>query len=336
MPLASRYRKPPRRGGGPAIIGGRRRTNRAQRGWLTVLPALSALLGSDDADRPRDAVFVDLRGGVNRHVEALAEQFLARGDEVRVLAPWDPPDRLSSVLHRAPASERSRPDYLVPLGRTIGLGANGAVSNLSPSPGRSPRCVASFAPDASTWSTFTSRSRRFSAGTRLVPRRARGRDVPRVLDQARPEPAREPARRAPQVEPARGADSGIEGGRMDRPAVVRRRLPDHPQRRRRRCAAREPQAGRGRAAADLRRTPRGAQGPPGPAFGLRGAGPPPSRAPHRDRRRSRRRLALPHRPEVALYIDALGRVSGETLWAPCTRPTSCVPPRSTARALEWS
>jgi phosphatidyl-myo-inositol alpha-mannosyltransferase len=74
-------------------------------------------------------------GGVNRHVEALADQFLARGDDVRVLAPWDPPDRLSSVLHRAPASQRSRPDYLVPLGRTIGFGANGAVSNLSPSPG---------------------------------------------------------------------------------------------------------------------------------------------------------------------------------------------------------
>jgi phosphatidylinositol alpha-mannosyltransferase len=73
-------------------------------------------------------------GGVNRHAEALAEQFLGRGDEVRVLAPWDPPDRLSSALHRAPASERSRPDYLVPLGRTIGFGANGAVSNLSPSP----------------------------------------------------------------------------------------------------------------------------------------------------------------------------------------------------------
>jgi len=73
-------------------------------------------------------------GGVNRHVEALAEQFQARGDEVRVLAPWDPPDRLSRVVHRAPASPHRRPDYLIPLGRTIGVGANGAVSNLSPSP----------------------------------------------------------------------------------------------------------------------------------------------------------------------------------------------------------
>jgi phosphatidylinositol alpha-mannosyltransferase len=69
-------------------------------------------------------------GGVNRHVEALTEALFARGHEVRVMAPWDPPDRLSRVLHRAPAEDRSLPDYLVPLGRTVGLGANGAVSNL--------------------------------------------------------------------------------------------------------------------------------------------------------------------------------------------------------------
>jgi phosphatidylinositol alpha-mannosyltransferase len=70
-------------------------------------------------------------GGVNRHVEALAEALIDRGHELRVLAPWDPPDRLSKTLHRAPAENRSRPDYLIPLGRTVGIGANGAVSNLS-------------------------------------------------------------------------------------------------------------------------------------------------------------------------------------------------------------
>ena len=71
------------------------------------------------------------QGGVNRHVEALAEQFLARGDHVRVLAPWDPPDKLSRRLHaRAAAEVREQPDWLVPLGRTIGIGANGAVSNI--------------------------------------------------------------------------------------------------------------------------------------------------------------------------------------------------------------
>ena len=67
-------------------------------------------------------------------MEALAEELLRRGDDVRVLAPVDPPDRLTRALHRAPAQPRSLPDYLVPLGRTIGIGANGAVSNLSPFP----------------------------------------------------------------------------------------------------------------------------------------------------------------------------------------------------------
>jgi len=71
------------------------------------------------------------QGGVNKHVEALAEQFISRGDHVRVLAPWDPPDLISRRLHRSQPELREAPDYLVPLGRTVGIGANGAVSNLS-------------------------------------------------------------------------------------------------------------------------------------------------------------------------------------------------------------
>jgi phosphatidyl-myo-inositol alpha-mannosyltransferase len=74
------------------------------------------------------------QGGVNRHVEALAEELLGRGHHVRVLAPFDPPDRLSRIAHRAPAQPRELPDYLIPLGRTVGIGANGAVSNVSLSP----------------------------------------------------------------------------------------------------------------------------------------------------------------------------------------------------------
>ncbi|MGE5858519.1 MAG: hypothetical protein ACM31K_08545, partial [Solirubrobacterales bacterium] len=68
---------------------------------------------------------------MNRHVEALAEQFIARGDHLRVLAPWDPPDAISRRLHRSHPELREAPDYLVPLGRTLGIGANGAVSNVS-------------------------------------------------------------------------------------------------------------------------------------------------------------------------------------------------------------
>ncbi len=72
---------------------------------------------------------------MNRHVEALTEEFLGRGHDVRVLAPHDPPGRVSRVLHRAPAEPREMPDYLTPLGRTVGFGANGSVSNLAPFPG---------------------------------------------------------------------------------------------------------------------------------------------------------------------------------------------------------
>ena len=69
-------------------------------------------------------------GGVNKHVEALARELIDRGHELRVLAPWDPPDRLSRLLHRASPEPREAPDYLIPLKRTFALGANGSVSNL--------------------------------------------------------------------------------------------------------------------------------------------------------------------------------------------------------------
>jgi phosphatidylinositol alpha-mannosyltransferase len=71
---------------------------------------------------------------VNRHVEALAEEFIGRGHDVRVLAPVDPPGRVSRVLHRAAAESRQLPDYLIPLGRTVGFGANGSIANLAPFP----------------------------------------------------------------------------------------------------------------------------------------------------------------------------------------------------------
>jgi phosphatidyl-myo-inositol alpha-mannosyltransferase len=74
-------------------------------------------------------------GGVTRHIGALAEQFIADGHHVRVLAPFDPPDRTSAVLHRGARPQTlAAPEYLVSLGRTVGFKANGAVSNLSITP----------------------------------------------------------------------------------------------------------------------------------------------------------------------------------------------------------
>ena len=47
-------------------------------------------------------------GGVGRHVEALAQELIGLGHEVRLLAPYDPDDRLARVLHRG-ARRRSGP-----------------------------------------------------------------------------------------------------------------------------------------------------------------------------------------------------------------------------------
>jgi phosphatidylinositol alpha-mannosyltransferase len=71
-------------------------------------------------------------GGVGRHVEALAEELTGLGHEVRLLAPYDPDDRLARVLHRGASPQpRPLPDYVIPLGRTFALPMNGAVTNLS-------------------------------------------------------------------------------------------------------------------------------------------------------------------------------------------------------------
>jgi phosphatidylinositol alpha-mannosyltransferase len=74
-------------------------------------------------------------GGVTRHVEALASELAAQGHEARILAPFDPDDALSRRLHRGARPQRREVgEDFVALGRTIGLPANGAVSNMAMSP----------------------------------------------------------------------------------------------------------------------------------------------------------------------------------------------------------
>src|SRR4029078_11221023 len=74
-------------------------------------------------------------GGVTRHIEALAGELVAAGHDARVLAPYDPDDALARRMHRgARPRERPVPEGFVSLGRTVGLSANGAVSNLALTP----------------------------------------------------------------------------------------------------------------------------------------------------------------------------------------------------------
>jgi phosphatidyl-myo-inositol alpha-mannosyltransferase len=72
-------------------------------------------------------------GGVTRHIEALADELQAVGHEARILAPFDPDDALARRMHRgARPQPMAPPDRVVPLGRTAGFPANGAISNLAP------------------------------------------------------------------------------------------------------------------------------------------------------------------------------------------------------------
>jgi phosphatidylinositol alpha-mannosyltransferase len=89
-------------------------------------------------------------GGVNGHVDSLAGELMARGHELRVLAPHDPPDRINRLLHRAQPELRELPDHVVPLARTKAFGANGSISNIGVFPdgvSRMRRALREFDPD---------------------------------------------------------------------------------------------------------------------------------------------------------------------------------------------
>ena len=128
------------------------------------------------------------QGGVNRHVEALAEQFISRGDHVRVLAPWDPPGVVSRRLHRSEPELREAPGLPGSARADRRVSGRTAPSPTSPRSrrGRS-RSDASCAPATTTSSTCTSPRRRSSAGT---PRPSAARPWSAPSTPTRPRPSR--------------------------------------------------------------------------------------------------------------------------------------------------
>ncbi len=74
-------------------------------------------------------------GVVTHHIEALASELQSAGQEVGILSPFDPDDARARRMHRgARPQHRTPPDGFVSLGRTVGLPANGAVSNMALTP----------------------------------------------------------------------------------------------------------------------------------------------------------------------------------------------------------
>ena len=90
-------------------------------------------------------------GGVTRHIEALATELAASGHEIRVFAPFDHDTRATAWRHRgARPQRRDQPEWLVPMGGTIGWPTNGSVCNLAPTPSAVAdlrRELRAFAPD---------------------------------------------------------------------------------------------------------------------------------------------------------------------------------------------
>ena len=234
-------------------------------------------------------------GGVTRHIEALAAELVGAGHDVRVLAPFDPDVRRTALLHRgARPQARPRPEWLVPLGPDDRL----AVQRRRLQPrAHAVRRLDAAARAARGRLRRRARARAGRARRRLGRadhrRRAARGHVPLLLGERAAARRRRAARRAAQAQPPVGADRGLRGRGLDRPALLRRPLPGDPQRRRaaRRAAVPAPRAARARrAAADrVRRPGRRAQGPAGAAARLRGAAPP--GAGRADRRRRRRRGA---------------------------------------------
>ena len=74
-------------------------------------------------------------GGVTRHIEALAIELDHAGHDVKVFAPFDSDRRRTALLHRGARPQvREAPEWLVPLGGTIGWPTNGSSSNLAGHP----------------------------------------------------------------------------------------------------------------------------------------------------------------------------------------------------------
>ena len=85
-------------------------------------------------------------GGVTRQSRRWPSSSRRRPRRARARAVRPPRPTVGAAARGARPEARELPDWLVPLGRTVGFPANGAVSNLAHTPYASRRCAASCAP----------------------------------------------------------------------------------------------------------------------------------------------------------------------------------------------
>ena len=213
-------------------------------------------------------------GGVGRHVEALAEELLRQGHDVRLLAPCDPDDRHARTTHRGVRPQRRPAARLPDPARPhVGLPANGAVSNVAVTPtpvgalSKELRhggydVVHVHEPNVPALELVRDRER--------AARRWSGPSTPTRPAGSRTGLAANVVGRPPPLLQAARPDRRLGGRALDGAALLRRRLPRDPQRRRPALRPARARPRRRRAAAPVRRSRRGAQGPARAAARLRG------------------------------------------------------------------
>jgi len=73
-------------------------------------------------------------GGVPEHADHQARALIELGHDVRLIMGHDPPGRLTKLLHPREGRHERPPDYVVPVGRSVIVPANGSLPNLILSP----------------------------------------------------------------------------------------------------------------------------------------------------------------------------------------------------------
>ncbi|MBD0290250.1 MAG: glycosyltransferase family 4 protein [Thermoleophilia bacterium] len=69
-------------------------------------------------------------GGVPEHADHQARALAARGHEVKIVMGHDPPGRLTKALHPRAGRHERPPPYVIPVGRSVIVPANGSLSNI--------------------------------------------------------------------------------------------------------------------------------------------------------------------------------------------------------------
>lgn len=73
-------------------------------------------------------------GGVVEHAENQARMLMRLGHEARIIIGNDPPGRLTRSLHPREGRHGDPPPYVIPVGRTVIVPANGSLSNICLTP----------------------------------------------------------------------------------------------------------------------------------------------------------------------------------------------------------